>query len=217
MDRFVNSGSHEDTDDVGYARRGRGGGRGQPQAASKQPDEKQQPAPGCRACSDFKAFDSEGKPVQKFKEAQTVILKIAGSKTDKYNRGEFLAHQRSGDSELCPITCLEALQFHFPDRFTSGANDPLLRWQRGSPLLRVQLQVALERAAEALGTPSDTIGSHSLRFGGATALYAQYQDTGLVQRWGRWSSDAFQGYLWDSHQSSAGVAKAMAAAKIDIC
>ena len=62
MDRFVNSGSHEDTDDVGYARRGRGGGRGQPQAASKKPDEKQQPAPGCRACSDFKAFVKAGGP-----------------------------------------------------------------------------------------------------------------------------------------------------------
>ncbi len=74
----------------------------------------------------------------------------------------------------------------------------------------------LERSAEALGVDPDKIGSHSLRFGGATALYAAYQDTGLVQRWGRWSSGAFQGYLWESKESMKGVSKAMAKVTVDM-
>eukprot|EP00959_Pyramimonas_sp_CCMP1952_P299368 6261160-Pyramimonas_sp.AAC.1 len=61
--------------------------------------------------------------------------------------------------------------------------------------------------------PND-LGSHSLRIGGASALYAAFKDTALVQRWGRWSSDAFQGYLWEARGMAEGVASSMAATDI---
>ena len=43
--------------------------------------------------------------------------------------------------------------------------------------------------------PKD-IGTHSLRIGGASALWNTFRDTALVQRWGRWTSSAFQSYFW---------------------
>ncbi len=54
----------------------------------------------------------------------------------------------------------------------------------------------------------------SLRFGGASALWAAFGDSGLVKRWGRWASDCFHGYLWDSREGSRGVAAAMTTADL---
>ena len=55
---------------------------------------------------------------------------------------------------------------------------------------------------------------HSLRFGGASALWAAYRDSAVVKRWGRWASEAFQGYLWEARGNAAGVATAMASADL---
>ena len=49
---------------------------------------------------------------------------------------------------------------------------------------------------------------------GATALYAAFGDTAMVQRWGRWASDAFQGYLWEARGNAKGVAEAMRKADV---
>ena len=45
-------------------------------------------------------------------------------------------------------------------------------------------------------------------------MWAAFKDTGLVRRWGRWSSDAFHTYLWDSRKDAEGVAQAMATADL---
>ena len=47
------------------------------------------------------------------------------------------------------------------------------------------------------GFPSERYGSHSLRVGGATALYHAGVPVEVIKRYGRWVSDCFQGYLWD--------------------
>eukprot|EP00974_Lingulodinium_polyedra_P120455 11175092-Lingulodinium_polyedra.AAC.1 len=54
------------------------------------------------------------------------------------------------------------------------------------------------------------MGSHSLRIGGATCLYHTVQDLGRVRRFGRWSSDCFHDYLWESHEAAKGLARQMA-------
>ena len=67
----------------------------------------------------------------------------------------------------------------------------------------------LRRAALACGDDPGRMAAHSLRFGGATALWAAFQDSALVQRWGRWKSDAFHGYLWEGRDNARGVAEKM--------
>ena len=70
----------------------------------------------------------------------------------------------------------------------------------------------IELAAVDIGANPDYFGTHSLRFGGASALYNAYKDTGLVQRWGRWASSFFQGYVWESRTAATGVAEQMSRA-----
>ena len=87
-----------------------------------------------------------------------------------------------------------------------GAREALFVHTDGRPLQREEVQALLRwSASEELLDPED-YGSHSLRFGGASALWASFHDSGLVQRWGRWASNCFQGYVWESRQASQGVA-----------
>ena len=76
------------------------------------------------------------------------------------------------------------------------------------------MQQALCSAAVAVGSDPDSMGSHSLRIGGANALWACYKDNALVRRWGHWSNDAFHGYLWEARESARGVNDSMAAADL---
>ena len=64
-------------------------------------------------------------------------------------------------------------------------------------LKRLEVQEILQRAARAEGLPADRFLSHSLRIGGASALFQVSADVELVKRMGRWSSAAVQRYLHD--------------------
>ena len=68
--------------------------------------------------------------------------------------------------------------------------------------------MTLRKAADACNV-GGRLGSHSLRFGGASGLWAAYKDAAVVRRYGRWSSDAFHTYLWEDRGYSAGMARAM--------
>ena len=105
---------------------------------------------------------------------------------------------------------------HAPQRFAGASEegDPFITWADGKPVTRLDLQAVISRAAVACGDDPSRMGSHSLRFGGATALWAAFRDSALVQRWGRWQSEAFHGYLWEGRDNAKGVAEAMAAAQI---
>jgi hypothetical protein len=151
------------------------------------------------------------KETLKFAAAEELIVYIKGSKTDQYNVGAVRNHYRSGDT-LCPLVALQEMQRHFPQRFLGGkeAHLPLFRWTDGSYIGRDELQSYLQVAAAADGREAADIGSHSLRIGGATAMAHVVGDLAKVQRFGRWSSDAFHAYIWDGHQTMEGVATQMA-------
>ena len=79
----------------------------------------------------------------------------------------------------------------------------------GDLVTRKEIQQCLEWAATREGVPAHRMGSHSLRIGGATALYHTTSDLNFVRRFGRWASDAFHGYLWEAHEKSCGVSSSM--------
>ncbi len=155
----------------------------------------------------------DGVPVTTFKQADEVVLRIRGSKTDQLNEGHVKNHFRSG-SDLCVIEALEFLQTLAPRKWHEDKNTYLLANAQGKPLKRAELQAALARAATALGGDPGRMGTHSLRFGGASALWAAYRDSAVVKRWGRWASEAFQGYLWEARGNAEGVSTAMANADL---
>ena len=138
------------------------------------------------------------------------MLHITSSKTDQYNVGCVRNQYRTG-VDLCPVLALEEYERHFPERLHgSGRSQPVCRWECGAPIRREEVQHYLVVAALASGLRGDTMGSHSLRIGGATAMYHSVEDLQKVKRFGRWASDSFHSYLWESHEPMRGVAQRMA-------
>ena len=106
---------------------------------------------------------------------------------------------------------------HHKPTFVFGGldfHDILLTEASYLQVTRDTIQAVLKKAAEGTGRPTGDYASHSLRFGGASALWAAYHDSGLVRRWGRWATDTFQTYLWEGRKGSLGVAEALAKANI---
>ena len=62
--------------------------------------------------------------------------------------------------------------------------------------MRSGVQMLLQWAAVGMEVPPETLGSHSLRTGGAPASWACHRDGALVKRRGRWASEALQGGRW---------------------
>jgi hypothetical protein len=149
-------------------------------------------------------------PTTNFAEAEELVIVITGSKTDQYNEGQIRNQFKSGEP-LCPVDAMRLLNQHFPQRVSgSERNLALCRFSNGDPVKREDVQHLMQLAALAAGQDPNRMGSHSLRIGGATALYHATQDLELVKRYGRWLSDAFHGYLWESHEKQTGFSTGMA-------
>ena len=80
----------------------------------------------------------------------------------------------------------------------------------GQALKRTQVQAMLQKAASACGLPAERFMSHSLRIGGASALFQATGEMEVVKRTGRWSSAAVQRYLHDGEVALCFTAKKMA-------
>ena len=149
--------------------------------------------------------------VTNFHQAEEVVIYLKGSKTDQY-QGTVRNQFKSG-SELCVVSALADYQSIKPERFAGAEeNQPLFRFEDGKPLQRGDIQNLIQLAAVADGQSTTRYGSHSLRIGGATAMYQTTKDLDVVKRFGRWNSDAFHGYLWESHERQRDLAKGMAGA-----
>ena len=133
------------------------------------------------------------------------------TKTDQRAFGTYRAHFRANDP-LCVVQALIRLWEVFPERFGEGAEAhlPLFRWGDGKLLHREEVQKALQEAAGAVGLPAERFRPHSLRIGGASALYHATGEIETVKRFGCWSSSAFHEYLWDSAEQYQGIAEKMA-------
>ena len=149
-------------------------------------------------------------------EADQVDLQFRKSKADQEAFGATRTHfanyvPRDG-VRLCPVEALEILRSWHPERFHPGeeAAAPLFRWNSGAVLHRTQVQTQLQLAAGACNLPAGRFMTHSLRIGGASALYHATGEIETVKRYGRWSSGAFHRYLWDSSEQSQGMAEKMA-------
>ena len=164
----------------------------------------------------LKGVNVEGRkgnsPCPNISEAEEVVIYLTGSKTDQFNQGAVRNQYRSGN-ELCVVEALAAYQRMRPERFIGAEEkEPLFRFSDGATIQRTDLQGLIQVAALADGQATQNYGSHSLRIGGATALYQCTNDLETVKRYGRWNSTAFHGYLWESHEKQRDLAKGMSQA-----
>ena len=88
---------------------------------------------------------------------------------------------------MCVVTALAELREAAPRRFGNGPEShlPLFRWASGQVLRRLEVQNLLQRAAKEVELPAERFQSHSLRIGGASALYQATGEVELVKRSGR--------------------------------
>ena len=150
-----------------------------------------------------------------YHRATAVSIRLRSSKSDQYNEGCVLTHHLAGESDLdlCVVRALRDLAITCPTRWEEEAHLPLSRWIDGKPVTREEIRRLLAAAAVEEGLPPEAVGVHSLRSGGASALFqASGGNKPLVQRMGRWASDAFSGYVWEDHTLTRGMAAAMLAA-----
>jgi hypothetical protein len=143
--------------------------------------------------------------------ADAATILIRGSKTDQFNLGCLRTQHRVG-GVLCPVGVMRLWASLSP------ADETVLNLQGPHAHRdgRLAIQAWLKAAATATGLPAARVGTHSLRIGGATALYNAGWELGAIQRFGRWASNAFHGYLWDSHSLQQGASRAMTTTTTDL-
>eukprot|EP00435_Cladocopium_sp_Y103_P040792 s583_g11.t1 len=151
----------------------------------------------------------KGKAVEK--DAQEVTLQFRKTKADQESFGTCKTMLKTSVEDVCVVTALEKLREVTPRRFKGPEQHlPLFRWASGQVLRRLEVQHVLQQSAKAVGLPAERFQSHSLRIGGASALYQSTGEVELVKRTGRWSSGAVHRYLHDSGDVLKGLAERMA-------
>jgi len=113
---------------------------------------------------------------------------IKASKTDPFRQGCFI-HIGLGNANLCAISAMLAFL-----RLRGGGPGPLFMCQSGTPLSRTMLTTWLRRILEAAGVQGN-FSSHSFRIGAATVAAANGVPDHRIQQMGRWTSNAYQGYI----------------------
>ncbi|OLP90862.1 hypothetical protein AK812_SmicGene27498 [Symbiodinium microadriaticum] len=138
---------------------------------------------GLRGCDVSLLRGGKPCPVTDLSEADELRIFIQSSKTDIYNAGATRNHFATG-LELCPVRAAIQVFQLYPQRYLGGSeqDDHLLRGEKGDLLTRQFLQLVLQQCAERVGDSPSLIKVHSLRFGGASALWSRYQNAELIKR-----------------------------------
>ena len=153
----------------------------------------------------------DGRPAGDQK-AEEATLQFRKTKADQTAFGTCKTMLKTDVPHVCVVKALEDFKEVAARRFGKGpeAHLPLFRWSSGPVVKRLEVQNILQKAAKACGLPADRFQSHSLRIGGASALFQATGEVEVVKRTGRWTSSAVQRYLHDSGDVLKGLSKKMA-------
>ena len=128
-------------------------------------------------------------------------IRIYQSKTDQSQRGCFRTLMET-DSEICPVRSMIFYLISFDWGCESDerlfADDVELR-----------IRALIKWSATSNGLVSSKFSTHSLRSGGATAMYLRGISVEHIRRFGRWASDTFRRYLYRDNQVFRFVGSAM--------
>ena len=105
------------------------------------------------------------------------------------------------NSSLCPVAAL-LKQYHSFKKHMGRAPKPeesiFVKDLEGGVFRRKDISAILKGSAQLAGIPDALVGSHSLRRGGASAYIASGASDDDVMRQGRWTSEAYRGYVFPS-------------------
>ena len=105
--------------------------------------------------------------------------------------------KRSGAGFLCPVDAAYVLWVN-ARKIGLGPDDPLctkVTHGKKVHLKATEVTKLIKEAAKLLGKDPQDYGSHSLRSGGATAMFKGNLSKTAIKLFGRWSSDAFERYI----------------------
>ena len=140
-----------------------------------------------------------------------LLLHIGRSKADPFGRGHTVAVGATG-GPLCPVDAWRRMKRGQPQGL--GDQDPLF-WTQAGALRREAVVRAVKDMAAGRGKPPAEYSSHSLRRGGASALWAQGFSREQIMVLGRWSSLAYRLYVQEPYHRWATAAKLMARAVVE--
>jgi hypothetical protein len=141
--------------------------------------------------------------------ADELLVFHPGSKGDQRGHGDVNNIYADGNgSPLCPVALFNKARAMRPHHFANGENY-LFKLLDGGVLDKAAVEWALRSAAMRTGIPVDAISSHSLRAGGATAMWHAGFSAHEIQRRGRWRSDCFKRYIWEGRERARNVATRM--------
>ena len=118
-----------------------------------------------------------------------VRLLIKKSKTDQFGTGAHVFLART-NSDLCPVTAILNYLAIRP-----AAQGPMFIFDNGQYLSRQKLVQSLNHTLVAAGIDPEFYKGHSFRIGAATTASALGVQDSLIQKMGRWTSDAFRLYI----------------------
>jgi hypothetical protein len=141
--------------------------------------------------------------------AEAVTIHLRGGKADQRGIGATRTLERSGLRWLCPVRACWAIIDNAKRRL-AATDEPLCSISTSELLSAADMTAAIKGAAQVAGENSSDYGTHSMRSGGATAMFAAGVDRLAIKHFGRWSSDSFEQYARINGTTIAGLAAKMA-------
>ena len=114
-------------------------------------------------------------------------ITIRNIKTDKFDECDFKT-LKSAEGGLCTAKAVGRL-------ITSKQRPSHSEEKAFGSCILYRLDAMLRMDGAAVGAQALGMGNHSLRPGGATAMWRAGYEVEIVKRWGRWESESPQGYL----------------------
>ena len=128
--------------------------------------------------------------------ADRVVIMIRPAKNMRHRKGKTVpiavgagGHYVDAHAELAELLKLD------PVAQGAAASTPMFRRPDGAAFSVADLRDIVKALMRAVGEDPDQFGAHSLRIGGATALYAAGADPIHIKTMGRWSSDCWRIYV----------------------
>jgi hypothetical protein len=145
----------------------------------------------------------DGDEVTDWDIAEEMMLLVPGLKTDQSNRGDLLNYFATDDA-LCPMRWIRRLLRLRPG-FFAHSERAFFTYVSGVVIPRAHLEKLLRASAVRLGVPPSDLGLHSLRAGGASAMYHAGFTPEEIKRRGRWASDCWRIYIWESREKAKNI------------
>jgi hypothetical protein len=136
---------------------------------------------------------SPGQTATTLTSTVAVAVHFRGGKADQRGIGATRTLEKSGLRWLCPVrACWSLVRVAKARR--AQADELLCTTTTGTALTAAEMIAAVKQAAKRAGMDPRAYDTHSMRSGGATAMFEAGVDRLVIKHFGRWKSDCYEQY-----------------------